>query len=109
MIADSGSSGIKSREWKRVFHYEDIVLSEEEINKIEYIDVENGGVLRPNQWTYRKIIGDPSSGSWDGEVISETEAKAIQNPYGTSGQGWIEGYLEYLVLGKSVSEYKKRG
>ncbi|MBC1457962.1 hypothetical protein [Listeria newyorkensis] len=108
MVADSGLTGVLNGEWEKISEVNDRIFSEEEIGQLEYVHARNGGLLRPNEWTYKKIIGDPMSGVMDGETISLKEAKQINNPCGSPGQGWIEGFLTYIAEGKTVVDYLTR-
>ncbi|MCD2207903.1 Imm26 family immunity protein [Listeria booriae] len=108
MIADSGITGVVNGEWEKIAEVGNCIVSEKEIAQLEYVHARNGGVLRPNEWTYKKIIGDPMSGVMDGETINLQEAKQINNPCGSPGQGWIEGFLTYIAEGKTVVDYQMR-
>lgn len=108
MVADSGITGILNGEWKYVFNVTESVLSTEEVQNLEYVYASNRSMLRPDEWYFTKITGDPTSEIFSGQKIDLEEAKKILNPAGSPGQGWIEGFLSYIAEGKTVVDYQMR-
>ncbi|EAE7092316.1 hypothetical protein BI336_01010 [Listeria monocytogenes] len=105
MFADSGYSGIIRKEWKKVTNL--TFDWQVDFSKLEYLKVDNGGVLRPNERYYYKSVGHPSNGNY--MRIDYKEAVNINNPYGIFGQHWIEGYLVGAFRGKKLMEMEEEG
>ncbi|MBC2134263.1 hypothetical protein [Listeria innocua] len=105
MFADSGHTGIIRKEWKKVTN-----LSfdwQVDFAKLEYLKVDNGGVLRPNERFYYKSVGHPNNGNY--MQIDYKEAVDINNPYGTIGQHGIEWYMVETYTGKKLIEIVEEG
>ncbi|HAC3175518.1 TPA_asm: hypothetical protein GZK45_04955 [Listeria innocua] len=105
MFADSGHTGIIRKEWKKVTN-----LSfdwQVDFAKLEYLKVDNGGVLRPNERFYYKSVGHPNNGNY--MRIDYKEAVNINNPYGTIGQHGIEWYMVETYTGKKLIEIVEEG
>ncbi|EAA0093020.1 hypothetical protein K9J90_000218 [Listeria innocua] len=105
MFADSGYSGIIRKEWKKVTNL--TFDWQVDFAKLEYLKVENGGILRPNERHYFKSVGHPNNGNY--MRIDYKEAVNINNPYGIFGQHWIEGYLVGAFRGKKLMEMEEEG
>ncbi|HHQ1011472.1 TPA: hypothetical protein ACSK87_002900 [Listeria innocua] len=105
MFADSGYSGIIRKEWKKVTNL--TFDWQVDFSKLEYLKVDNGGVLRPNERYYFKSVGHPNNGNY--MRIDYKEAVNINNPYGLFGQHWIEGYLVGAFRGKKLMEMEEEG
>ncbi|ENQ5039972.1 TPA: hypothetical protein ACSKPV_002762 [Listeria innocua] len=103
MFADSGHSGIIRKEWKKVTNL--TFDWQVDFSKLEYLKVDNGGVLRPNERYYFKSVGHPNNGNY--MRIDYKEAVNINNPYGLNGQDWIEGYLVGAFRGKKLIEMEE--
>ncbi|MBC1415799.1 hypothetical protein HB822_06265 [Listeria innocua] len=97
MLSHCGVTGVLNGEWQKVTKMQPLHC---DFSKIEYVSKEDGGVLRPNEITYYKSIGDPNNGEFT--KIDYEEANKISNPYGIPGQFWIEGFLEDLYKGKPI-------
>ncbi|MBC2111605.1 hypothetical protein HCA82_11090 [Listeria innocua] len=105
MFADSGYSGIIRKEWKKVTNLTfDWQVG---FSKLEYLKVENGGILRPNERHYFKSVGHPSNGNY--MRIDYKEAVTINNPYGLFGQHVIEDYMVGAFRGKKLIEMEEEG
>ncbi|MBC1382941.1 hypothetical protein [Listeria innocua] len=105
MFADSGHTGIIRKEWKKVTN-----LSfdwQVDFSKLEYLKVENGGILRPNERFYYKSVGHPNNGNY--MRIDYKEAVNINNPYGLFGQHVIEDYMVGAFRGKKLMEMEEEG
>ncbi|MBC1923387.1 hypothetical protein [Listeria innocua] len=105
MFADSGHTGIIRKEWKKVTN-----LSfdwQVDFAKLEYLKVDNGGILRPNERHYFKSVGHPNNGNY--MRIDYKEAVNINNPYGTIGQHGIEWYMVETYTGKKLIEIVEEG
>ncbi|EAD7603058.1 hypothetical protein [Listeria monocytogenes] len=105
MFADSGHTGIIRKEWKKVTNL--TFDWQVDFSKLEYLKVDNGGVLRPNERYYFKSVGHPNNGNY--MRIDYKEAVNINNPYGLNGQDWIEGYLVGAFRGKKLIEMEEEG
>ncbi|EAF0969706.1 hypothetical protein C7Z54_13885 [Listeria monocytogenes] len=103
MFADSGHTGIIRKEWKKVTNL--TFDWQVDFSKLEYLKVDNGGVLRPNERYYFKSVGHPNNGNY--MRIDYKEAVNINNPYGLNGQDWIEGYLVGAFRGKKLIEMEE--
>lgn len=105
MFADSGYSGIIRKEWKKVTNL--TFDWQVDFSKLEYLKVENGGILRPNERHYFKSVGHPSNGNY--MRIDYKEAVTINNPYGLFGQHVIEDYMVGAFRGKKLIEMEEEG
>ncbi|HAC3175520.1 TPA_asm: hypothetical protein GZK45_04965 [Listeria innocua] len=105
MFADSGYSGIIRKEWKKVTNL--TFDWQVDFSKLEYLKVENGGVLRPNERYYFKSVGHPNNGNY--MRIDYKEAVTINNPYGLFGQHVIEDYMVGAFRGKKLIEMEEEG
>ncbi|EMG27367.1 hypothetical protein X560_1985 [Listeria fleischmannii 1991] len=101
MLSDCGITGILNGEWQKVSTLSPIGY---DFSKLEYVSAEDGGVLRPNEMTYYKSIGDPNNGEFI--KIDPEEARKINNPYGSPGQHWIEMFLENMYKGIHMLDIK---
>ncbi|MBF2392675.1 hypothetical protein IA831_03780 [Listeria marthii] len=105
MFADSGHTGIIRKEWKKVTNL--TFDWQVDFAKLEYLKVENGGILRPNERHYFKSVGHPNNGNY--MRIDYKEAVNINNPYGTIGQHGIEWYMVETYTGKKLIEIVEEG
>ncbi|EAD5716412.1 hypothetical protein ACIX1Y_001232 [Listeria innocua] len=105
MFADSGHTGIIRKEWKKVTNL--TFDWQVDFAKLEYLKVDNGGVLRPNERFYYKSVGHPNNGNY--MRIDYKEAVNINNPYGTIGQHGIEWYMVETYTGKKLMEMEEEG
>ncbi|MBC1968347.1 hypothetical protein IA940_00935 [Listeria marthii] len=105
MFADSGHTGIIRKEWKKVTNL--TFDWQVDFSKLEYLKVENGGILRPNERHYFKSVGHPNNGNY--MRIDYKEAVNINNPYGTIGQHGIEWYMVETYTGKKLIEIVEEG
>ncbi|EKY4027547.1 hypothetical protein QJ221_002686 [Listeria innocua] len=105
MFADSGHSGIIRKEWKKVTNL--TFDWQVDFSKLEYLKVDNGGVLRPNERYYFKSVGHPNNGNY--MRIDYKEAVNINNPYGLFGQHVIEDYMVGAFRGKKLMEMEEEG
>ncbi|EAD5709911.1 hypothetical protein QI849_000775 [Listeria innocua] len=105
MFADSGYSGIIRKEWKKVTNL--TFDWQVDFSKLEYLKVDNGGVLRPNERYYYKSVGHPNNGNY--MRIDYKEAVTINNPYGLFGQHVIEDYMVGAFRGKKLIEMEEEG
>ncbi|HBM3862900.1 TPA: hypothetical protein LWH76_001976 [Listeria innocua] len=105
MFADSGHTGIIRKEWKKVTNL--TFDWQVDFAKLEYLKVDNGGVLRPNERYYFKSVGHPNNGNY--MRIDYKEAVNINNPYGTIGQHGIEWYMVETYTGKKLIEIVEEG
>ncbi|MBF2361779.1 hypothetical protein IA759_00950 [Listeria marthii] len=105
MFADSGYTGIIRKEWKKVTNL--TFDWQVDFAKLEYLKVDNGGVLRPNERFYYKSVGHPNNGNY--MRIDYKEAVNINNPYGTIGQHGIEWYMVETYTGKKLIEIVEEG
>ncbi|EHR9821485.1 hypothetical protein ACI6K3_001377 [Listeria innocua] len=105
MFADSGYSGIIRKEWKKVTNL--TFDWQVDFSKLEYLKVDNGGVLRPNERYYYKSVGHPNNGNY--MRIDYKEAVTINNPYVLFGQHVIEDYMVGAFRGKKLIEMEEEG
>ncbi|MBC2137697.1 hypothetical protein HCA93_15540 [Listeria innocua] len=105
MFADSGHTGIIRKEWKKVTNL--TFDWQVDFSKLEYLKVDNGGVLRPNERYYFKSVGHPNNGNY--MRIDYKEAVNINNPYGLFGQHVIEDYMVGAFRGKKLMEMEEEG
>ncbi|MBC2077022.1 hypothetical protein HCJ64_10870 [Listeria marthii] len=105
MFADSGHTGIIRKEWKKVTNL--TFDWQVDFAKLEYLKVENGGILRPNERHYFKSVGHPNNGNY--MRIDYKEAVNINNPYGLFGQHVIEDYMVGAFRGKKLIEMEEEG
>ncbi|MBC1504362.1 hypothetical protein [Listeria booriae] len=100
MFADSGLTGVIDGDWRKVSKWD--VDWQIDFTKIEYLTVEDGGVLRPNDRKYYKTVGHPNDGNL--VRIDYEEAITISNPNGMVGQKWVEAFLGGSYKGKTLVE-----
>ncbi|MFT8323521.1 MAG: hypothetical protein ABF649_21930 [Bacillus sp. (in: firmicutes)] len=85
MIANTGYASIMNYDWKLTSQYTEVILSDKELQNIEYVASMEG--------KYYKSIGISDREIFDCEIIEEKEAKKIANPLGIVGDLEIKRIL----------------